>query len=31
MQMGIGIEDLATAKLLYDRAVAIGAGISLPL
>ena len=31
MQMGIGIEDLVTAKLLYDRALQAGAGARLPL
>lgn len=31
MQMGIGIEDVATAKLLYDRALQAGAGHRLPL
>jgi ornithine cyclodeaminase/alanine dehydrogenase len=31
MNMGIAIDDMVTAKLLYDRAMAIGAGTRLPL
>ncbi len=31
MQMGIGIEDMVAAKLVYDRAMATGAGTKLPL
>ena len=31
MQMGIGIEDLVTAKLVLDRALQAGAGARLPL
>lgn len=31
MNMGIAIDDMVTAKLLYDRAMATGAGTRLPL
>jgi ornithine cyclodeaminase/alanine dehydrogenase-like protein (mu-crystallin family) len=31
MNMGIAVDDMVTAKILYDRAVATGAGTRLPL
>jgi ornithine cyclodeaminase/alanine dehydrogenase len=31
MNMGIAIDDMVTAKLLYDRAQAMGVGVRLPL
>jgi len=31
MNMGIAVDDMVTAKLLYDRALARGAGVRLPL
>ncbi|MDP2958875.1 MAG: ornithine cyclodeaminase family protein [Longimicrobiales bacterium] len=31
MNLGLAIEDVATARILYERAVAAGAGVELPL
>jgi ornithine cyclodeaminase/alanine dehydrogenase-like protein (mu-crystallin family) len=31
MNMGIAVDDIVTAKVLYERAVKTGAGVRLPL
>jgi ornithine cyclodeaminase/alanine dehydrogenase-like protein (mu-crystallin family) len=31
MNMGIAVEDVVTARVLYERALELGAGVRLPL